>query len=379
MATASEIRHRFFSEQDYIQRYVRLLEAKATLRQAEVRDVANLLSKYRLPTIPIPLGMYTRGRSFSAEESANLRGAIKSVRPALETALSIAEKEFQSLATSEDLGRVDLRSIVGEWIQYFLDELESVGSTTVTDSLRQHALEQIQHDRNELGDESDVPTADDIDYAIRSAEYLASYRKFDAMAYVVDKFTEFELTLRLTELETEVSILRQGFVLLMTTFDAAVFDLIRVAVRNDFFGAIGTFSTGEKLSLDTFGKYKDFESFRDSLIENQLKGQYLKDLLFRLKKLKAICGSDAETSTFAQLIELVNRRNIHIHNRGIVDERYLERDELGSSKFNIYNLKLGDNAVVDEKYWSNANSLCQNCIQEITLWTEQRSSTNLRD
>ena len=379
MLTASEIRDRFFREQDYIQRYVRLLEAKATLRQAEVRDVVNLLSKYRLPTIPIPSGMATRGRSFSAEESANLRSAIKSVRPTLDAAVAKAEKEFQSLVTPEDLDHVDLRSIVGEWIQYFLDELESVGSTTITDSSRKQALEQIQRDRNELGDESDVPTADNIDYAIRSAEYLTSYRKFDALAYVLDKFTEFEFALRLTELETEVSILRQGFVLLMTTFDAAVFDLVRVAVRNDFFGAIGTFSTGEKLSLATFHKYKDFESFRDSLIENQLKGQYLRDLLFRLRKLKAICGSDAETPTFAQLIELVNRRNILIHNRGIVDKKYLERDELGSLRFNIYNLKFGDIAVVDEKYWNIANSLCQNCIQEITLWAEDRSSTGLRD
>ena len=376
MVTANEIRDRFFSEQDYIQRYVKLLEAKATLRQAEVRDVANLLRKYRLPTIPIPSGMSTRGGSFSTKESTNLRSAIKNVRPTLETVLAKAEKEFQSLGAPKDLDRVDIRSIVGEWIQYFLDELERVGSTAITDSIRQQALEQIQRDRDELGVQSDVPTASDIDYAIQSAEYVASYRRFDALAYVLDKFTEFEFALRLTEPETEVSILRQGFVLLMTTFDAAVFDLVRVAVRNDFFGAIGTFSTGEKLSLGTFGKYRDFESFRDSLIENQLKRQYLRDLLFRLSKLKAICGSDAETPILAQLIELVNRRNIHIHNRGIVDERYLEHDELGCSKFNIYNLKLGDIAVVDEKYWSNANILCQNCIQEITLWAEHGSRSS---
>ena len=376
MFTAGEIRARFIREQDYIQRYVRLLEAKATVRQAEVRDVANLLKKYDLPTIPIPSGTKPRAGSFSTTDSIDLRKAIESVQPSLTKALVEAEKEFQRLAAPDDFDRVDLRSVIGEWIQYFLDELDGSSDANLIDYLRQQALEQIRRDKVEVGNESYVPTPTDIDYAIRSAIYLASYRKFDALAYALDKFTEFELTLRLTEPETEVSILRQGFVLLMTTFDAAIFDLVRVALQIDFFGSIATFNTGEKLSLDTFGKYSDFESFRDSVIEKQLKGHYLKDLLFGLKKLRAICRDGSENQTFAQLIELVNRRNIHVHNRGVVDERYLERDEAGGSRYNIYNLKLGDVAIVDEKYWDIANTLCRNCIDEVTVWAEHGSRSS---
>ena len=376
MVTFSEIRARFIREQDYIQRYVRLLEAKATVRQTEVRDVANLLKKYDLPTIPIPPGMGVRTASFSITESIDLRKAIESVRPSLAEALAEAEKEFQRLDAPEDLDRVDLRSIIGEWIQYFLDELENSSEVTLIDSLRQQALEKIRRDKLEVGNKNYVPTPDDIDYAIRNAIYLSSYRKFDALAYALDKFNEFELALRLTEPEAEVSILRQGFVLLMTTFDAAIFDLVRVALQTDFFGSIATFNTGEKLSLDTFSKYNGFESFRDSVIEKQLKGHYLKDLLFDLNKLGAICSGRSENQTFAQLIELVNRRNIHVHNRGVVDERYLERDEMGGSRFNIYNLKLGDVAIVDEKYWDIANTLCRNCIDEVAVWAEHGSRSS---
>jgi len=372
MVRPSEIRDRFLTEQDYIQRYVRLLEAKAKIRQAEVRDVANLLHRYRLPTIPTPSSTSTRGEPFSAQESADLRSAIKDVRPSIEKALAEAEREFRALEAPENIDRVDVRSIIGEWIQCFVDALEMDASPMRLDSLRQQALEQIRRDKNELGGESSVPTPEDIEYAIRSAVYLASYRKFDALAYVLDNFTEFELVTRLTEPETEVSILRQGFILLMTAFDAAIFDLVRVAIRKDFFGSIAAFSTRDKLSLDTLGKYKDFEAFRDSLIEEQLRGQYLKDLLFRLNRMSAICSSQSDNKTFSQLIELVNRRNIHIHNRGVVDERYLERDEQGNPRFNIYNLKFGDMIGVDHEYWDSANALCQNCIQEVVTWAENK-------
>ena len=72
---------------------------------------------------------------------------------------------------------------------------------------------------------------------------------------------------------------------------------------------------------------------------------------------------------FGHLIELVLRRNVHVHNRGVVDERYLERDQqTGKARFNLYNWNLGQAAIIDELYWESANRLCKGCVERVADW-----------
>ncbi len=68
------------------------------------------------------------------------------------------------------------------------------------------------------------------------------------------------------------------------------------------------------------------------------------------------------------LVEMVLRRNIHVHNRGIVDERYLERDGKGAPRYNLHNLKLGDVALIDDAYWKAATRRCDHCIDRLYKW-----------
>ena len=77
---------------------------------------------------------------------------------------------------------------------------------------------------------------------------------------------------------------------------------------------------------------------------------------------------EAAGARFAQLIELVLRRNLHVHNRGIVDERYLDRDQHGNPRYNLYNLKAGQLAPVTEEYWDLANELCKEAVKRIAAW-----------
>ena len=70
-----------------------------------------------------------------------------------------------------------------------------------------------------------------------------------------------------------------------------------------------------------------------------------------------------------QLIELVMRRNVHVHNRGKVDERYLETDpESKKPKYNLYKFKLGDVACIDAAYLEMANRCCANCVDRLADW-----------
>jgi hypothetical protein len=156
----------------------------------------------------------------------------------------------------------------------------------------------------------------------------------------------------------------------MAHFEAAVYDVVRIALGNQFFQLIGAFSGKEKLSLSDFSSFISFEEFRDSVIEEQLRKLYLREVLLALNRLDVRLIGPRDENGFAQIIELVNRRNIYLHNRGIVDERYLDRDEHGTARYNLFDLSLGDAADMDMTYWSNATHLCRDCISNLSIWAD---------
>ena len=179
---------------------------------------------------------------------------------------------------------------------------------------------------------------------------------------------DIAIILRIASPDAEINVLRQGFITLMTIYDATILDMMRVALKNDFFELISIFGKSDKVSLEKLGQYSSFEDFRDDVIEGQMKLKYLKDILFILNSLGIPLVKQEGEDSFMHLLELVLRRNIHIHNKGRVDERYLERDQNGTHRYNIYNLALGDIACIDQEYWNMANRLCRNCVVSVSDW-----------
>lgn len=124
-------------------------------------------------------------------------------------------------------------------------------------------------------------------------------------------------------------------------------DLVRAALRKRFFELIVAFGKQEKVTLQEIGEAGSLSALRDQIIEDQLKRRYIKDLLFLLDGLGVKCVDETTGARFVQLVEMVLRRNLHVHNRGIVDERYLDRDQHGNPRYNLYNLKAGQLAPID--------------------------------
>ena len=235
--------------------------------------------------------------------------------------------------------------------------------------VRQHAWE--------CADAEKPVDPDAVRLSIRYATGLRSIRKTRALEHALTELEEIQLLLRIATPDAEINILRQAFILLMTAFDATVFDLVRAKLRNDFFSLIGKFGKQEKVSLPEIGDAGSFDAFRDGIIEDQLKKRYIKDLLVVLDSLGIKCTDEPAGDSFGHLIEMVLRRNVHVHNRGLVDERYLERDTLSDKpKFNLYNLSLGQAAVIDEDYWESANRLCEGCVERVAGWASRRLFSN---
>lgn len=159
--------------------------------------------------------------------------------------------------------------------------------------------------------------------------------------------------------------LRQSFILLVTIYDATVFDLLRLAFQRDFFRLMAAFAQSNKLDLKNLAQYSSFESLRDSVIEEQLKQRYVKDLLAFCDRQKIFKYDSSLDITFAHYMEMIQRRNLQIHNRGLVDAKYLEMDEA-----KIYPLILGDVAQIDGDYLAKANLLCERSISELAVWVD---------
>lgn len=287
--------NRFLTEQEYIQRFVDFLESRTAIKDVHLHQIAMTLQKYDLPPIPVRREWYGRLAVYSPEDVASISEAIGKIGPRLEQVIESAREIVEQLKEPVDLHKIDVISLIGEWIQYFIGVLEY----------------------------------DDSPEAVRRAVEDARRQQ-----------------------------------------DAAVFDLVRIALQKDFFRLIGVFGQKQKLALEDFRRYEDFDAFREDLVEGQLKRFYLKDLLFILRDLGVSLVDPNAGDRFIGLIELVLRRNVHIHNRGAIDEHYLEKDERGKPRYNICNFRLGDVAQIDQNYWGRANRLCRNCVAQITAWVE---------
>lgn len=171
-------------------------------------------------------------------------------------------------------------------------------------------------------------------------------------------FTDMNIKIQANSRDNSLNVFRQGFILLLTTVDAVIFDLVRILLDNCFFDYIGDFSRkDDKIRVSEFKEYGNFQIFKDNEIRKRLKGKYIKDILGIFQKLEV----DYINNNFTILIECINRRNIHIHNQGIVDKNYEEG-------INPYNLKEGDVAYITEKYFNKTCGLLECLIIELCNW-----------
>lgn len=78
--TADDVRFRFRDEQEYIERYTRLLHSKSTIYDEEVRDLNSILTRVWIQTLPAR--DYDRtAKPYSREETTELLAAIRAVEP----------------------------------------------------------------------------------------------------------------------------------------------------------------------------------------------------------------------------------------------------------------------------------------------------------
>ncbi len=358
--TATSILNRFVKDVGEINEYVDFMTAQCLVHWYDVTRMNERLSMYSLPLL-FDVSDFSEKNYLTPTDVDKLVIAINRVTPYVESMLD-------GMVKNNAEPDIPLHSTIGmnsglfnDWLAYALQELPDDPDDNEYSECEQRLLQGIDTSST---DEDGLTTIDQLIIANEAIRYVKCNRvsiKMDILGGLLVQFKRIASISKMMGCEAVVGIQRQGFILLMTAFDAAIFDLVRLKLNKDFFNLIGSFGKNEKISLQEFEDAGSIDVLRNKIINEQLKKRYVRDLISILQnEWNVDCVGPEHKSE--RLIEIILRRNIHVHNRGIVDQRYLDE------RRNLDNFNIGDIARVDDGYWRMANDVCLNCVQNVSIW-----------
>lgn len=198
-------------------------------------------------------------------------------------------------------------------------------------------------------------TVDDYSKLLEYIQILFHNNYIDDIEHDVKSLMESITIYGMMNAESQTNIFRQGFVLLMTAFDATISDITQVILEENFFEFLARTDCKAKnknYKLSEIVSLNNFESFKEKVIDEIMKENYVAGLLKLLyqyhKSYFIVDGQDK----YRELCEIVARRNIHVHKRGIVDTKYFS-----DSQGNIYNFQENDYAFITGNYFEQVYEL----------------------
>lgn len=359
--TAREIAWRYRCDSSELSAQLRFVRSRIDITDVSVTELNAELQKHGFRPIaerpPVQWGYKT---PYSSTECASLLDPLEAVGK------QIWKREYALTGENAAAMRTRPKSTWGEITENAIKMAIGVFPRNLPTEEELRAIRETIADRLK-GQTDENGEAIDLDHVMRVARHRRRYDQTLLLQALWGEVSTLRSAAASHHPERQISIYRQAFILLMTHFDAAVFDLVRLALRTNFFPLAAHFGDKEKIPYSWFGGHNDFDSFRDSLIEELLRARYVKDLLFELNEL-GVEPPDKRFGGFPRLIELVLRRNIHLHNRGFVDMRYLEMNREGKPLWNLDGLSPEAAAVIDEAYFINASNACGEYIGTLANW-----------
>jgi len=245
-ATASEIAERFQQEHQEIQDYVALVQNRVSFSEPELVNLARILEHCGLLDVPVPESPRGSGIGHYGKATHALLHTPAAFQHRVAGALDGAKQAVKELGHRPSLPDGDWSAPVADWVDWMAEELRADSSAGQIAWLREQALRHMQELADEYGDRSLVEP-EVIEFAIQNGLHMVAIRKVDDLIYAHESMAQLAIIRRMQVRHATIHILRQGFILLMTALDAAVFDLLRVALRARFFDLIGQFGGEDRI------------------------------------------------------------------------------------------------------------------------------------
>jgi hypothetical protein len=366
---------RFGIEVFEIQRQINFLKSKSTVHVDEIDSHNVVLEKNGIAVLPTREWLGLPPHHLTREEIEELVPSIERATAAIDRVSGELNRRIDDIPLHQEMGAsADRPDLLAEWTEYLRAQLsdatiEEVGklrrSLEISGALEARSDEEI----------SQEVKIEIVEAAIARALFSALVERVYELHDVRERFDEIKVIAETGKPGASMGTYRQGFIAMMAAFDAAIFDLVAMAARRRFHelaAGLGKLEATKKELAES----GDTNEVREGIIEERLKHARVSELLCRLHRQWSVkCVGSGSDGEFAQLNEIVERRNLQLHKRGVVDARYLKIDpKTNKPKVNVYGLKLGDVASVDEQYWSLAKELCSDCVREVTIWANKEST-----
>lgn len=228
---------------------------------------------------------------------------------------------------------------VYEVIDYCIEALECEETLTIEE------LKAECEETDEINGENNYNfTDEELKGIMEAAQIIFDNNKNNDLHEQENAIEALKISINLVNNASSSNIFRQSFINVFSIFDAYVFENLKkyfckrphelekfLEVKNN---------DKIKVNIEDVLLFGNIEELKESMIHKQFEGRYLSEIIRKLKNYNADVFSGID---YPILMEMIARRNIHLHNKGYADSKYC-------SAFNIYKLNVGDYAYIDGEY-----------------------------
>lgn len=365
-----DIALRFGLEVAEIQRQLDFLGTRRVVSIEEIDSANAILAKNGIAALPIRGSLGPPPHHMSHEELVSLVPQLRSAIPAIDRSVRRLDSRVNEFSL------IDYFAASDEWPELFYESIEyfrSQLSEDPTEAEGKAILDRLVNS-GELEPQCDEKTLPKAKVRVFSAALTgALYSVFsDRITELVDlreRFNEILVVAESGKPEAPMGPCRLAFIAMMAAFDVAILDLVTCAFETRFDELAPALATPDKIKKE-LQKLGDNPAGRAAFAEKRLSA--LSEVLNYLQNVwKVRCRTSDGGDLFPRVKEIVARRNLQLHKRGVVDERYLEVDKRsGKPKYNIYGLSPSELASIDEPYWQMAQEVCHRYVREVTIWAK---------
>lgn len=233
--------------------------------------------------------------------------------------------------------KTDIREPLGELIEFCI---ESIGNGT---KLSEDDLIKEIDRVNDFCEEKYFDISNEkLKEIIPAAQTILYLRRNNKLLLEDEKIQLLETTIKLVDNASSSNIFRQAFISIFSLFDAFVFDCLKQYFYKNPKELKVFFKNNEllKMGFEEIIEQDNIDALKNEVIHRQFEGRYLSEIISKLKIYKKDLFNNLE---YEKIMEMIERRNIHIHNKGLVDERY-------HKNYNIYKFNIGEYAYIDNNY-----------------------------
>lgn len=291
--------------------------------EKELNNVSNILE------IKIPENLYDNNSSFMEKLTSVCDKALDSINQAY-----LPDKPMPNIVNN-----IDMREPIGEVISYCVECLQC-GETLKIEELKVELNE-----ANKLNGQNHYCfTDDELEEIIVSSQVIFDKDRNNELYEQETAIEALKTSINLVNNTSSSNIFRQSFINIFSIFDAYVFENLKkyfckkpqelenfLDIKN---------SDKIKVNIEDVLVFNNIEELKENMICKQFDGKYLGEMIRKLKKYNTDLFSGID---YTALMEMIERRNIHLHSKGCADLKYC-------TSFNIYKFNVGDYVYIDSEY-----------------------------